>query len=147
MGRTLADVFQTMLSIEARFSGEVGNQPPSDRVSGSLGFGGEAVTGAVYLHLPPEFADHCARSMLGLPAEGPASVTDVNDVVGEVTNMLGGAFKSWLSDEGMQCAMSTPAIIRGRSFEIEVAEDVERIWLAFECGATRIFFEIHIHFT
>ena len=72
--------------------------------------------------------------MLGLPPEEVTGETEVNDVVGEATNMLTGGLKSWLCDAGAECAVSTPAIIRGTSFAIEAMPDVARELLVFECG-------------
>ena len=67
-------------------------------MTGSVGFAGENVTGAVYLHLSAAFANRVAAAMLGLQPEEIMGETEVNDVVGEVTNMLTGGLKSWLCD-------------------------------------------------
>ena len=45
-------------------------------------------------------------------------------MVGEATNMLTGGLKSWLCDSGAECAVSTPAIIRGSAFVIEPVPEV-----------------------
>src|SRR5882724_6462892 len=90
MNRHLAEVFQTMLSLEASPHAQSVPASPRERVSGSLGFGGETVTGAVYIHLSASFAARAAAAMLGLEPEATSTDADVNDVVGEVTNMLGG---------------------------------------------------------
>ncbi|HEX7569086.1 MAG TPA: chemotaxis protein CheX, partial [Verrucomicrobiae bacterium] len=116
-------------------------------ISGSVGFAGETVTGAVYLHLPAPLATHITAAMLGLPAEETPGDSDVNDVVGEVTNMLAGGLKSWLCDAGAVCALTTPAIIRGRSFHILAGEGVSRIKFAFESGPHQGVLEAHIKFT
>jgi chemotaxis protein CheX len=65
-------------------------------------------------------------------------------VVGEATNMITGGLKSWLCDAGAECAMSTPAIIRGTSFAIEPMPDVERANLVFAYNEHFIVAEIHI---
>lgn len=143
MSRHLVDVFETMLSMKAaRRAGE--SVPVFDeRVTGSVAFAGCHVNGAVYLHLGTSFASQIAAAMLGLePAD--LGEAEVNDVVGEVTNMLTGGLKSWLCDSGAECAVSTPAIIRGSAFVIEAVPDVERQWLVFECGDNRIVVEIHV---
>ena len=146
MGRHLSDVFQTMLSIEAVPAGQIDRPPHEERVSGSVGFGGDTVTGAVYLHLSTQFATRAAAAMLGLTPEELSGEAEVNDVVGEVTNMLGGGFKSWLCDAGSPCAMSTPAIIRGSSFDIEPMPGIERICRTFTCGDENVLLEVHIKF-
>jgi chemotaxis protein CheX len=65
-------------------------------------------------------------------------------VVGEVTNMLAGGLKSWLCDAGAECAVSTPAIIRGNAFAIESMADVMRDLLVFDSGNNRFVVEVHI---
>ena len=69
--------------------------------------------------------------------------SEVNDVVGEVTNMLTGGLKSWLCDNGHPCAVSTPAIIRG-AYEIEPLPEVKREFLVFTCSGVQILVEVHI---
>ena len=145
--RHLAEVFSTMLSLPAVPLAELLPANPQERVSGSVGFVGEAVTGAVYLNVPAPFAAHITGAMLGLPAEETPGDADVNDVVGEVTNMLAGGLKSWLCDAGAACALTTPAIIRGSSFHILPSEGVTRIQFNFESGAHRGLVEVHVKFT
>lgn len=144
MTRHLLEVFETMLSTKAIPIEPF--EPPryTERVSGSVGFAGENVNGAVYLHLSAPFATRIAAAMLGLSPEEIQGETEVNDVVGEVTNMLAGGLKSALCDTGSPCAVSTPAIIRGTSFIIEPAPDVEQICMLFGCDADLIFVEVHI---
>jgi len=144
MTRHLVDVFDTMLSMKASLAPNAELPQFGERVSGSVGFAGETVTGAVYLHLSAPLASHVAAAMLGLPPEEITGEHEVNDVVGEATNMLTGGLKSWLCDSGFDCAVSTPAIIRGTSFSIEPLPDVEREWLVFDCGEDRLVVEIHI---
>jgi chemotaxis protein CheX len=142
----LVDVFQTMLSMKV--TPAPGGQPPefSERVTGSVGFGGETVTGAVYLHLSANFANEITAGMLGLPAGEAIGETEVNDVIGECTNMLAGGLKSALCDKGYDCAVSTPAIIRGASFVIESPHDVRQELLIFDCNGVRFIVEVHIKF-
>jgi chemotaxis protein CheX len=144
MKRHLVDIFNTMLSMPA-VPAQPSEQPLDDeRVTGAVGFAGESVTGAVYLHLSTPFANRMAAAMLGLPPEEIISDSDANDVVGEISNMLTGGLKSWLCDAGAECALSTPAIIRGRSFAIEHMGDVQRECLIFACGEEKVAVEIHI---
>lgn len=142
----LVDVFETMLATPAVFSPSASIPDFDERVSGSVGFAGDTITGAVYMHLTSAFANRCAKAMLGLPAEETIGEAEVNDVVGEMTNMLTGGLKSWLCDAGATCAVSTPAIIRGRSFVIESMPDVQHKCMVFECGTERVLVEIHVKF-
>jgi len=146
MTRHLVDVFDTMLAMPAALASNVELPQFFERVTGSVGFAGETVTGAVYLHLTETFANRVAAAMLGLAPDEKVGENDVNDVVGEATNMLTGGLKSWLCDAGADCAVSTPAIIRG-AFDVEAMPDVAREFLVFESGAERVIVEIHIKFS
>jgi chemotaxis protein CheX len=145
--RHLAEVFSTMLTLPAVPVAGLAPENAHERVSGSVGFVGETVTGAVYLHVPAPFAAQIAGAMLGLPAAEPPGDADVNDVLGEVTNMLAGGLKSWLCDAGAACALTTPAIIRGTSFHVLPSEGVSQIAIGFASGAHQGLVEVHIKFT
>lgn len=140
------DVCETMLATKAELLADAPAPHFSERVSGSVGFAGETVNGAVYLHLSTAFARRAAAAMLGLNPEDIQSDTEVNDVVGEVTNMMAGGLKSWLCDAGAVCAMSTPAIIRGTAFTIEAMPDVQHSLQVFACGDERMIVEVHVKF-
>jgi chemotaxis protein CheX len=146
LARHLVDVFDTMLSMKATQVADAELPQFGERITGSAGFGGESVTGAVYLHLSADFAKQVAGAMLGLPPEELTAETEINDVVGEAANMLTGGLKSWLCDAGTPCAVSTPAIIRGTSFAIEPMPDVERAWMVFEASQNRFVVEVHLKF-
>ncbi len=142
----LADVFSTMLSFQAVPAPGVEIPHFDNRVTGCVGFGGETVNGAVYLHLSAGLALRATSAMLGLAPEEITGDGEVNDVVGEMTNMLAGGLKSTLCDLGAACAVSTPAIIRGTSFEIEALPEVRRECMVFNCDAERVVVELHIKF-
>jgi len=143
----LGTVFETMLSIKAVPTAEPDTSQFGDgRVSGTVGFAGKTVVGSVYLHVTAPFACQAAAAMLGLPPEEITGAAEVNDVIGEVTNMLAGGLKSWLCDAGALCALTTPAVIRGTSYSVATNPDVERIQIGFDCGSSRGLAEIHIKF-
>jgi CheY-specific phosphatase CheX len=146
MRRHLVDVFETMLSLKAVDLPQAAVPLHGQRVTGAVGFAGETTNGTVYLHLSAAFANRAAAAMLGLPAEEALGDNEVNDVIGEATNMLTGGLKSWLCDCGADCAVSTPTIIRGESYSIEAVPEVKREFLIFECEGERLAVEIHIKF-
>lgn len=143
----LAEVFSTMLSLPAALVTEAVPCDSAERVTGSVSFVGETVTGAVYLHVPALFATRITCAMLGLPPGEVPGDADVNDVMGEVTNMLAGGLKSWLCDAGAACALTTPAVIRGSSFRIVASEGVSQIPFSFASNADHGQLEAHIKFT
>jgi len=137
------EVFETMFSMKLAALPEGVPNGDTERVTGSVGFAGETINGAVYLHLPARFASLLAACLLGTSAEG-LNPAEVNDAVGEITNMLTGGLKSWLCDLGAACAMSTPGIIRGNAYAIEAPPEVSRLCLGFSSGADRFCVEVHI---
>ena len=148
VSRHLGDVFDTMLSLKATPVPEFDlRQFSGDRVSGLVGLAGNTITGSVYLHVSAPFAVQATAAMLGLAPEEITGSAEVNDVVAETTNMLGGGLKSWLCDAGATCLLTTPAIIRGAAYVISAKSDVELILLGFDCANTRNLVEIHLKFT
>ena len=113
------NVFATMLSIELEplDSPIDPSEQGGERVVGSIGFGGRA-TGIVYLYLSETFARSITSTMLGLPEEEVGGA-EINDVIGELCNMIGGSLKSNLCDQGLSCQLSLPSVLRGKEFQIE----------------------------
>jgi len=143
----LGSVFETMLAIKAVPMAEPDlSQFSEGHVSGTVGFAGKTVVGSVYLHVTASFACQATAAMLGLAPEEISGTAEINDVIGEVTNMLAGGLKSWLCDAGTPCALTTPAVIRGTSYSVAANPDVERIQIGFDCGRSRGLAEIHIKF-
>ena len=105
---------------------------------------GETLTGAVYLHLSQTFAREITALLLGsAPGEIP-SAAEVNDVVGEFCNMVGGQLKSTLADHGKTCAMSPPSIIRGSAFAIEAMPNSHLESFHFDCLSHQLAVEVHL---
>jgi len=142
--RHFIDIFDTMLSMKAIPAEKTEVPHHGARVSGSVGFAGENMNGVLYIHVSASFAKQVAATMMGVTPEEVKDEHEVNDVIGEVSNMVTGGLKSWMCDIGTDCAMSTPAIIRGNSFSIEPMEDVQRDLLVFDCGTEKVIVEIHI---
>ena len=146
MTRHLVYVFDTMLSLKVIPVPKAIEPRFGERVTGSMGFAGDKVNGAIYLHLSVPLANQMAAAMVGLAPEETPDDRAIYDVVGEVTNMLNGGLKSWICNAGIDCGASTPAIIRGAGFSIEPMGDVQRERLIFDCGDDRFAVEIHIKF-
>ena len=142
----LGTVFDTMLSMTLTPASDPVPPHPAERVTGTIGFGGETVTGSLYLHLSAEFARQVTTAMLGMTPEEVPGHQEVNDVVGELSNMVAGHLKSALCDAGATCAVSAPGIIRGTAFEIETLPDVTQELIAFDCQHQRVVVELHIKF-
>jgi CheY-specific phosphatase CheX len=120
VSKSVKNVFQTMLSME------IGLEVPpnlksiraAEHMVGSVGLAGR-VMGNVNLFVSRQFAREMTAAMLGMTVEEIGSDEEVNDVIREVCNMVGGDLKSKLCDAGLTCSLSIPSIIFGSNFKIE----------------------------
>lgn len=143
----LATVFDTMLAMKVLPAAECDpNRFGGGRVSGTVGLAGDAVTGSFCLHVSAPFAIRITAAMLGMAPEEITGTAEANDVICEVTNMLGGGLKSWLCDAGAACVLSTPAVIRGDVYTITGNHNVELLRVPFDCGAEHGIVEVRLKF-
>lgn len=139
---SVAEVFNTMFNATAqpamssslRHNGSV-------LVVGSVGFIGDA-NGVVYFYLTETFARSLASRMLGMPEAELDGNEMINDVIGELTNMIVGAVKSRLCDAGISCVLTIPTIVRGRNVQAEPTLASERRLLAIECEKQPMLLEL-----
>ena len=130
------EVFETMLSMEL---GEIDTikQLPEDarQVVGSVSMAG-TVSGTVNIYVGNMFAKVITADMLGMELDEVDSDEEIHDVIGELSNMIGGDLKSRLCDAGFDCSLSIPSITSGKDFVIE-----SKGWAVNE----QVFFEYQEH--
>lgn len=144
LGKHLGSVFETMLMMPASPTDNL--QPAElggEHVTGCVGLAGESLTGSVYLHVSAPFAREAAVTMLGLPPEEFVAPSEVNDVVGEITNMLSGGLKSWLCDAGAVCKLTPPTVIRGQSYTVAPKPGVQLLQIGVDAGSSCGLIEVH----
>ncbi len=90
----------------------------SEHVIGEVAFEGKA-TGRVNLRFSNATASAVAATVLGFT---PDDAADVNDVIGDLSNMVVGNFKSNLCDAGLTCKLSPPAISRTDVFKLRATD-------------------------
>ncbi len=110
LAQAIVKTFQTMLSIklESIEPRKAAALAPEHTV-GTIGFAGKAV-GAVYLRMSTETAKAIAALILGLKPAELDSQDMVNDVIGELLNIVTGNLKSNLCDAGLECRLQTPQV-------------------------------------
>ncbi len=96
-------------------------------VVGMVGFIG-SINGVIYLYLTDSMSKDVTCQFLGME---PDELVDgdhetVNDALGEMANMVAGTFKNILCDEGYNCRLTIPSILRGSKFSIETTSSVMR---------------------
>lgn len=84
-------------------------------MTGMVGLAG-SFSGMLAIHCREEVAADLASRMLGTDTRDPAVV---QDAIGEVANMVAGAFKLRLARRGDRLNISLPTVIAGRDFRIE----------------------------
>ena len=143
MPQVVQNVFELMLTLPVCISDRP-TPMPDERVSGTISIVGDRVNGAVYLHFPEPLARHATELMLGLSTADEADTASVNDVISELSNMVGGGLKSLMCDAGWDCAMSTPAILRGPACTFELEADTRTKLMNFSAGAETLVVEVHL---
>jgi CheY-specific phosphatase CheX len=111
------EVFDTMLSMELNEQDTL-SLADGSRIVGSVSLAG-SVSGTVNIHVSDTFAAQITANMLGMEVDEIESDEEVHDVIGELSNMIGGDLKSRLCDAGFICELSIPSITSGRDFNIE----------------------------
>lgn len=144
MTKSVLHVFATMLSIrldvlppeeEVTFEGE--------KVVGSVNFVGK-MNGVVHIHVTDVFAKQMTASMLGIKPEQVRSVANIDDAIGELTNMLGGNLKSRLADHGFPCVLSIPSVTRGKDFNIQNVEGTRKERIGFRAQTNSLLVELNL---
>lgn len=116
----MTEVFDTMLSMDIEpVDGDVRANVNGERIVGSVGFAGKAV-GSVSIQVNEAFARSITAAMLGMEEDEIEGDEEVHDVIGELSNMVGGDLKSRLCDGDLDCELSIPSIITGSDFKTEI---------------------------
>jgi chemotaxis protein CheX len=125
--KAVEEIFDSMLSMNLEIIENVSNDGfDGNCVVGSVSFAGNAL-GIVSIHMKKEFAQKICANMLNI-GEDEMDPEDVNDVIGEISNMIGGNLKSRLCDSDFQCELSIPSVTYGKEFRIE-----NKNWARKEC--------------
>ena len=110
------EVFQLMLGVKCRRDpGPVAIEPES--VTAVVGFGG-LLSGACVFKSGSSAAMKIAAHMTGM--EFSELDDTVKDGIGELCNMLAGAWKGKVPALAANCGLSVPAVITGRDYNLRV---------------------------
>lgn len=113
--KSVGEVFDTMLDLSAKPAPlQDIRQTDAPMVAGSVSFIGKA-NGVIYVYYKASFARVLASRMLRTPDAELSSEDMIDDVIGELTNMIVGSIKSRLCDAGAPCVLSIPSVVRGQN--------------------------------
>ncbi len=119
---TLIETFDAMMSMTLEAVDE--NEPTgldAKRLVGAIHFAGEVV-GVMSFNLSEAFARMVTAAMIGLEVDEIKSGEEINDVIGELANIVAGNLKTEFLDAGLTCVISTPSITSGSDFKIDPAD-------------------------
>lgn len=139
MVAAVKNIFSTMVFIDDIIDCYPLDRPVSHftcSISAMVGLGGECC-GMVGVHIPAEFAREVTASMLGMALDELEGDGDVNDAMGELANMLAGEIKMEFSSRGMSVCLSTPSVISGKEYSVEVVSSGAAVVVPFDRGEHR----------
>jgi len=113
------EVFRLMLGVACTRHAKSLAQPPPEResVTAVVGFGGR-LSGACVFRCDARAAMKVAEHMTGMEFR---EIDDmVKDGIGEICNMLAGAWKGKVPELAASCGLSVPAVITGRDYNLHV---------------------------
>jgi chemotaxis protein CheX len=124
------DVFSTMVMMDP--SADYPLQEPVNRfkcsITGMVGFAG-TYSGVISIHCPVKLAMQITSNMLGMECDEVNE--DLNDAIGEISNMLGGSVKQVLSKGGMDVKLSIPTVISGEDYTVNSLSDNDCVVIPF----------------
>jgi chemotaxis protein CheX len=122
------EVFETMIFMSLERCTESSAAPQGNCLLGTMTFTG-GLQGCLGICCSEECAKNIAMNMLGLGPDAEISTSEINDAMGEVTNMITGSFKTRIIESVGDVQVSIPSVVRGRSIDTVLIGGEERISL------------------
>ena len=139
---TVITVFDTMLAMEiSPSSSGAFFKTSEEQVIGMVGLAG-ALKAVVCLRVPESFSEQLTCAMTGAEPDAHQSEADVNDVIGELTNIIAGKLKSCFRTSE-PCSLSLPTIVRGGHLDLESVRGTERNSFTFLCDGEPVVVEFY----
>lgn len=114
LDRAADDVFSTMMGVSCT-PAEKRAVEERETISAVIGLAG-AMSGSLVLHSGKASALRMAELLAGFAPEGVDAM--VRDAIGEICNMLAGAWKGFDPVLSSGCLLSTPTVVAGSSYEL-----------------------------
>ena len=114
---SVEEVFRMMLGVDCRRDAGPAPAAEPESVTAVVGFGG-LLSGACVFRSGQEAALEIAAHLTGMEF---AEIDDtVKDAIGEICNMLAGAWKGKVPELAANCGLSVPAVITGSDYDLRV---------------------------
>jgi chemotaxis protein CheX len=139
---SLVNVLKTMAQMELQIGKprkKLDSKANGD-VSGLIGMVGGNIKGSMSITFEEGLALEVMNGMLG---EKPDAINDeVNDMVGEITNMVAGGAKKELSKKGYDIGMATPIVVSGKHHTINHKVNGHKMIMPFKGDGGKAYIEI-----
>ncbi|MGJ8679575.1 chemotaxis protein CheX [Paraglaciecola sp.] len=109
-------------------------------VSGLIGMVGENIQGSLSISFEKGLVLEIMHKMLGERPDGINS--EVNDMVGEITNMICGGAKNELDEKGFDFGMATPMVVSGENHTIDHQVDGKKMIMPFSHESGNVYLEM-----
>ena len=138
----LLNVMQTMAQIElvpGKPKKKNDNQAGGE-ISGLIGMVGNNIQGSMSISFEEGLVLEIMHKMLG---EKPDRIdSDVQDMVGEITNMICGGAKNELGQKGYDFGMATPVVVSGENHTIKHQVDGKKMVMPFSHESGILYLEM-----
>jgi len=120
--------------------------PPfaGEHVLGMVEFAGKA-SGVVHIRLEPSAAQRIAASIIGVKPEELTDSAEIDDVIGELCNIVAGNLKSNLCDAGVTCKLSAPQVSRTNDFKKKTVPGGVSERLGFANPSHNVFVDVSVN--
>jgi chemotaxis protein CheX len=122
-------IFDTMVFMPVSF-GEAspkGKGVPTGSISGTIGLAGDDQRGTLSLIFPMALAKAIFRAMMGMQENENVGDAELNDVVGELANMVAGGAKSRLQELGINFKIGLPTVVVGENHYLEPPKEAQTV--------------------
>jgi chemotaxis protein CheX len=120
------EVFEKMVFIEVNEM-RYPAKPVGDMVLlGSITFRND-IEGCLNVSCDRQCGRTIALNMLGMPQDSQIQNEEINDAIGEITNMLLGSLKARMLDELKNLQVSIPVVTTGQNIQSSLGEGTQRI--------------------
>ena len=118
--------------------------PKEERVVATVGFGGVGLAGGLTINVTNDFAIAITGALLASEPDQIHDSADVNDVMGELANVIGGNCLAAFGEQGYTCALSLPCVTRGIALHTESVRGAKSECVAFEHGQDRFYISLDL---
>ena len=136
-----AEVFELMVGTTLG-SSELATLPRVADHTAMIGLAGD-LCGVLSFRCSNDSAAQIAGKMLG--TDEVVSAECIRDALGEVCNMVAGAFKAQVSDVAEQCMLSVPTVVSGKDYELYPLVDGLRIQVSKTFEEALVWMTLDLH--